>query len=303
MKRISKILMAIALVVAIVMSFAACSSDGGNKAENTDTPSQSDAADKTIDLQAILDNFKADGTYAEYKAMYPDATFEEKLEGDSIVINYSGVDGASGSYEFKLDGDYLTYTQADPEDYVGYSYMMYFKNAADKYNGMDSNLTTGYTNGCDAFGIENKYFITETDEAGATTIKLYVAGKWDMPKLDTMYVNDKALEYVDALNESDINGAVNCGKIRVVYYGTKDNADIFVGEYGGRSDLTYQSIMNTVAKLLPEQADVFSKYYTELKEAEGDGFKVSFDVSDDLKADHEVLSEGDYEYTLIHFGA
>ena len=295
MKRISKILVALMLVGAIILSFAACSSNGGN-AES------SSSADNTA-LQAILDNFKADEQYADYKAMYPDATFEEKVEGDSIVINVNGVEESSGNYEFKLDGDYLTYTQpADSEDYVRYSFFMYLKSAADKYLDMDSNLTTGYIAGCEYFGIDNKYFITETDEAGNTTMKLYIAGKWDMPELDTMYVNDRALEYTDALDENDINGVINCGKIRVIYYGNKESLDIVVSEYGERSDLTYKSIMAVVAKLLPEQADVFAKYYTELKEGKDDSFTITYGLTDELKAEYNLSDEG-FEYTVVHFGA
>ncbi len=304
MKKFSKALVALMLIGALVFSFAACSSNGSNKAENTDTPSQSDTADNTAALQTILDNFKADEQYADYKTMYPNTAFEEKVEGDSIIINISGDEGVSGNYEFKLDGDFLTYKQeANSEDYIGYSFFMFLKSAADKYLGMDSDLTTGYISGCEYFGIDNKYFITETDEAGTTTMKLYIAGKWDMTDLDTMYVNENALEYTDALDENDINGVINCGKIRVIYYGNKDSVDIIVSEYGERSDLTYQSIMNTVAKLQPTNADTFAKNFNELKEGEGDGFKVTFGLDDTLKAEHELEEAEGYEYTVIHFGA
>ncbi len=307
MKNFSKILVALALVAAIVMSFAACSSNGSNTNDGN-TPSQSEtneSVDSSTLLNGLLDNFKADEQYAEYKAMFQNTTFEEKVDGDRIILNISGDEGVSGNYEFKLDGDYLTYTQkTDSEDYVGYSFFMYLKSAADKYLGMDSNLTTGYISGCDAFGIENKYFITQTDEAaGTTTNKLYIAGKWDMPELDTMYVNDKVLEYTEPLNEDDINGVINCGKIRVVYYGNKDSVDIIVSEYGKRSDLTYQSIVNTVKKLQPTNISVFEKYFTELKEGEDDGVKVTFGLDESLKAEHELEVIDGAEYTVVHFGA
>ena len=298
MKKNSKIILALMLVGAMVMSFAACSSNGGSEnGRNTD-----DAAV----LQEILDNFKSDEQYAEYKAMYPNTTFEEKVEGDSILLNISGDEGASGNYEFKLDGDYLTYTdKIDSEDYIGISFFMYLKSAADEYLGMDSNLTSGYISGCEAFGVENKYYLTETDdEAGTTTTKIYIAGKWDMPELDTMYVNDKALEYTDALDENDINGVINCGKIRVIYYGNKDSVDIVVSEYGERSNLTYQSIMNTVAKLQPTGSETFAKLYTELKEdqTKDDSFKVTFGLDDTLKAERELEELEGYDYTVVHFG-
>ena len=294
MKNSTKILIALMLAVAMVMSFAACSSGGGSSAEGNTT------------LQAIVDIFKDDEQYNEYKAMYPNTTFEEKVEGDSILLNISGDEGASGNYEFKLDGDYLTYTdKIDSEDYIGISFFMYLKSAADEYLGMDSNLTSGYISGCEAFGVENKYYLTETDdEAGTTTTKIYIAGKWDMPELDTMYLNDKALEYTDALDENDINGVINCGKIRVIYYGNKDSVDIVVSEYGERSNLTYQSIMNTVAKLQPTGSETFAKLYTELKEdqTKDDSFKVTFGLDDTLKAEHELEELEGYDYTVVHFG-
>ena len=295
MKKISKISVALMLVLALVLSLAACSSSKSS--------SGSSGSDNAV-LQAILDNFKADEQYNEYKAMFPNTTFEEKVAGDSIILNIKGDEGVSGNYEFVLDGDYLTYTEpADSDDYIGVSFFMYLMTAVNDYLGMDSNLVTGYISGCDAFGIENKYFVTETDDAvGASVYKLYIAGKWNMSELDTMYINEKALEYTDALSEDYINGVVNCGKIRAIYYGSKDSVDIVFCEFGERSDLTYQSIMNVVAVLLPDEADVFAKYYTELKEAEGDGFKVSFTLNEGFIAEREFAVEEGYDYTLVHFG-
>lgn len=308
MKKLSKILVALALVAAMVMSFVACSGKKGEAQPDSSKADESTTAaafDSAATLNGILDNFKADKRYGEYKAMFQNTTFEEKVDGDSILLSISGDEGVSGNYEFKLNGDYLTYTQkTDSEDYVGYSFFMYLKSAADKYLGMDSNLTTGYISGCEAFGVENKYYLTENDEAaGTTTTKLYVAGKWDMPELDTMYVNDKALEYTEPLNKDDINGVINCGKIRVVYYGNKDSVDIIVSEYGKRSDLTYQSVINTVKKLQPSNISVFEKYFTELKEGEDDGFKVTFGLDESLKAEHELEVIDGAEYTVVHFGA
>lgn len=299
MKKLSKIIISLMLVGAIVMSFAACSSGGDKKADGEANSSFDSAAT----LKGILENFKADEQYNEYKGYYPDATFEEKIEGNSILLNISGIEDASGSYEYKLDGDYLTYTQpANSEDYVGYSFFMYLKSAAEKFNGIDSDLATGYISGCEAFGIEDKYMITEEDEATGTTSKLYVAGKFDMPELDTMYINDKALEYTEALTDDDLNGVINCGKIRAIYYGNKNSADIIFIEFGERSDLTYQSMVNTIAKLQPNGADAFAKDYTELKETEGDGFKVTFALDESFAEEHSIEIKDGYSYTVVHFG-
>lgn len=300
MKKISNILISLALVLALVMSFAACSANA-----NKDNNSTSDSAvDNSATLLGILDIFKADEQYISYKSMYPNTTFEEKVDGNSIVLNISGKDGIEGNYEYKLDGEYLTYTyKTDSEDYLGISFFTFLMTAADEYLGMVPGVVTGYISGCDAFDIESKYYLTETDEAaGTTTTKLYVAGKYDMPELDTMYINEKSLEYTNPLTENDINGVVNVGKIRMIYYGSKDSADIIFSEYGTRDDLTYQSMMTAVAKLQPNGYDTFAKEYTELKEVEGDGYKVSFGIDNNFIAEHEFEVEEGCEYTAIHFG-
>lgn len=297
MKKIVKLVTALSLIGTIVFSFAACSSTGK---QNSGAASTDNAV-----LQGIFDNFKADEQYIEYKAMMQNTTFKEKIEGDSIVLAISGNEGVEGTYEYKLDGDYLTYTEkTDSDDYIGMSFFMYMMTAADKYLGMDPYLVNGYFSGCEDFGIENKYYLTETDDAaGTTTTKLYVAGQYDMPELETMYINDKALDYTAPLSDDFINGVINCGKIRAIYYGSKDSVDIVFSEYGTRDDLTYQSIMNTVAKLQPTGYDTFAKYYTALKEGEDDGFKITFGLDDSLKAEHELEEIEGCEYTVVHFGA
>lgn len=293
MRKSAKTLISLALVLTLILSFAACSNSGGSK-----------SFDSVATLQGILDNFKADAQYNEYKSMYPNTTFEEKIDGKSIIISINGDEGVQGSYEYKLDGDYLTYTdKTDSEDYIGIAFFSYLQRAAVKYLDMNGDLVTGYISGCNAFGTENKYYITETDEAaGTTAVKLYIAGKWDMPEIDEMYINEKALEYTSPLSEDDINGVINCGKIRAIYYGSKDEADIVFVEFGERSDLTYKSIMNTVATLQPVGYDTFAKYYNSLKEGEDDGFKVSFALDESFKAEHELEQIEGYDYTVVHFG-
>lgn len=294
MKKIGKILVALALVAVIAMSFVACSSGG-----SSDKDSSFDGA---ATLQGILENFQKDEDYIGYKEMFPNTTFEEKIEDNNILLNINGDEGVSGNYEYKLDGDYLTFTyETNGEDYLGISFLTFMQSAASKYLGMEPALVNGYNNGCEVFGIDNKYLINETDEAaGTTTTKVYVAGKYDFKDIDTMYINEKALEYNDALTEDYIGGSVSVGKITAIYRGTKEDATIVFREYGERSDLTYQSMLNVVAKLLPEQADVFAKYYTELKEGEGDGFTITYGLTDELKAEYNLSDEG-FEYTVVHF--
>ncbi len=291
MRKKSRIIIAVSLILAVVMALAACSKGGSN-------------FDSAATLQGIVDNLAKDEDYKTFKQTYANTKFEEKVENDSIIVNIDGDEGIKGNYEFKLDGDYLTYTEkTDTEDYTGMSYTAFLLSAFNNYIGQDSMLVTGYINGCDAFDVENKYFVSDEDkENGTTTTKIYIAGKYDMPELDTMYINEKALEITDALTANSINGVINCGKIRLIYYGDKNNADLIFYEKGKRSDLTYKSAMASVAKLQPNGYDTFAKEFTELKETEGKGYKVSFTIDEKFKAEHELPEEEGVEYTVIHFG-
>ena len=81
------------------------------------------------------------------------------------------------------------------------------------YLGMNSTLVNGYIAGCNAFDVENGFYSVNTDETtGDTTMKLYIAGKFDMPEIDKMYINDKALEYCNELGDDSISGGSNAGK-------------------------------------------------------------------------------------------
>lgn len=289
MKKIGKILVALMLVGATAISLAACSKKSGGNAT----------------LEAILAEFKKDESYTEYKAQYPKTKFKEEVDGDKIIISASGKEGVSGKYEFSLDGDYLTYTQkADSEDYVGQSYFIFLMTAAEKYLGMNSTLVNGYIAGCNAFDVENGFYSVNTDETtGDTTMKLYIAGKFDMPEIDKMYINDKALEYCNELGDDYISGGANAGKTGLMYSGKNDDVYIVIKEYGGKSDLSYRSIMNAVAKLKPVGYDAFAKEYTELTEAEGENYKVTFGYDELIKEHFGADKDDDYEYIIIRFGA
>lgn len=85
----------------------------------------------------------------------------------------------------------------------------------------------------------------------------------------------------------------------MIYKGSKDDATIIFREYGERSDLTYHSIMNVVGKLLPTEFDVFEKYYTELKESEGDGFKITLVLPTNWKPSTKSFRKKDLNTPLF----
>lgn len=301
MKKLVKVLISLAVLSAFTVSLASCSL-GSEKKTEVETVSATKEVSPV--LQGILDNLKTIESYNEYKQMCPNTVFDEKITDNSIVIDISGTDGVEGKYEYKLEGDYLTFTRkTDSTDYLGSSIFIYLSSAADNYLGMVPAVVTGYIYGLDSFGLENKYYITETDEAsGTTTDKIYVAGKYDMPELDTMYINEKSLDYTAPLTDDHISGSVTVGKITAIYNGTRDSVDILFREYGSRDEMTYKSIMSLVAKLQPDDADDFAEEYTEFKETANDDYSVTFGVDEEYIAEHEFKAEDGYEYTIVRFG-
>lgn len=287
MKKTIRTVISILAVGAMLLSFAAC----GDKKDESDAL-----------MQGVYDKLiAADSGYSEWKANFNATTFEEKLDGEEITITAKGEEGLDGEYVFTHDGDYITYTAAGEEDYSGYSVFMYIRNAVGDYYGMNSTLMNGYLAGLDNFGFENKYLIVDMEKG---EYKVYSAGKWDMKELDEMYVNDKALEYTDALTENDTNSYINSGKITVAAFGNKSNLELIVYEYGDKNtELTYKSIMTTVAKLQPNGYKNFAKDYTELKEAKGKGYKVSLDLDNSAAQAHELKELEGYSYVTVTFTA
>lgn len=287
MKKTIRTVISILAVGAMLLSFAAC----GDKKDESDAL-----------MQGVYDKLiAADSGYSEWKANFNATTFEEKLDGEEITITAKGEEGLDGEYVFTHDGDYITYTAAGEEDYSGYSVFMYIRNAVGDYYGMNSTLMNGYLAGLDNFGFENKYLIVDMEKG---EYKVYSAGKWDMKELDEMYINDKAVEYTEALTENDTNSYINSGKITAAVFGNKNNMELVVFEYGDKNtELTYKSIMTLINKLQPKGYKTFAKDYTELKEAKGKGYKVTFGLDKSVAETHELKESEGYSYVTVTFTA
>ena len=286
MKSTMKKILALAAAAAMLLSLAACGGKSGGSGAL---------------MQALFDKLTTDAEYTEWKSYFPATTIEEKLEGDSIVITAKGEEGLNGTYTFTLDGDYIV-TESGAEDYTGYSILMYLKSAIAAHYGMNNLLMTGYLAGLDFFKMENRYLLTEEAD-GKTVYKLYAAGKWDMTGLDEMFVNDAAVDGQEALGTESVSYYVNCGKISAAAFGNADALELIVGEYGENTENTYKSVMTLVSKLQPQGYETFAKDYTELKKAEGEGYKVSFDIPAEVLSGHDYKKEEGYSYVTVVFSS
>ena len=197
----------------------------------------------------------------------------------------------------KLDGDYIVYAGDTKNDYNVYTFFGFLKQGVADYFGMSSLLMSGYLAGLDP---END-FMTVDVENGVYRI---LSKEWDMKGLDTMCVDEKAVEDIKNLSSEPYHIFVNYSKTYVKAYGTADNFAVVVAEYGENSQLTYQSIMATVQTLFPDNYSVLKKYYTELKEvSDADGYTVSFGLDKTIAEEHEMTADERYSYVTVTFKA
>lgn len=288
MKRMNKMVIALVAILTLTISFSACGkTDRGNSEVDNAT------------LQGIFEKLQANPEYQSFKTIYPDTTIEERLEGNKITFSSSGGEYIKGDYTFELKDGYFT-TTSEQGDYIPYTFMMYLKDAVAHYYGMNNSLMSGYLAGLDNFGKENKYFLTE-EQDGKLVYKLYAAGAWDMQGLEEMYINDKAVDYLDPLTDHDVMSISNCGKISAISYGNKDHYQLMIGEYDGNTELTYKSIISLINKYQPTGYEEFLKDFTELKETSGNGYTVAKGISQDIKNNFGLQENEGYEYMFIEF--
>ena len=290
MKKTIRVIIAVFTAAFMCAAFAACDEEKTNE----------DAL-----VKDIFEKMTASGDYAQWKSDMKDAgtTVTEKLDGDSIVFHAESSEeyGTNGEFAFKRDGDYIVYTPADKDDFSGYGFAMEILRGIAGHYGMVYREATGYLAGATLMDIEDKYMIID-EETGVT--KLFIAEKWDLSALDTMYINEKALTYTEPLGEQFANNIVQCGRIAMFSYGDANHVQMIFMERGAQSsDITYQSIIAAVTKLQPKGYETFLTEFTELKEASGEGYKVTMELDKDVASEHALTAEEGCSYVTVVFGA
>lgn len=259
-------------------------------------------------VKGIFDALMAEGSdYSSTKAMYveyfPDVVYEETLEDDGFTIAISGSEYMDGSWTFTRDGDALVVTFEDG-DFNGLATMLSVLKAVATYYGMNDRLITPYVNGLTALGLESENYSASEDEAtGATTIRINIAGPWDMKELDEMAFDEVSLGYYEPLAGESISMGGSVGKMMMIANGSADDLTLLVGEYGGLDELAYRSIVNIANTLRPTGWEEFAAGYTELADAEADGWSVKLNA--DMATVGEIIDDvpEDYSFALVRFGA
>ena len=257
-------------------------------------------------IKGIYDALLAEGSdYSNAKAITveysPETKYEEKLEDDGFTITVSGDEYSSGTWRFTREGDTLTTTISN--DGMQSVMVIYVIKAVADYLGMNGSLTMGYVNGLSMFDLSSDDFAMTLDEAAGTTdVRMNIAGPWAMKELDQMVIDDRSLFY-GALTEESISMAANIGKVMMIANGTADDVTILLGEYGELDDVALQSLINVVGILQPEGWEDFTANYTQLADAQAEGYEVTLNV--DAQTVGEIIDDAPegYSFAVAHFGA
>ena len=109
--------------------------------------------------------------------------------------------------------------------------------------------------------------------------RYYIKDKFPISTLDDLYIQEGDL--LDSLDVIDEGFYHEIGKVKVRVSRNKDKVTtIVLSEYQENTDVTYNSILNSVKDIKPKYYQEFLKEFTELKE-----------ISNDHKYSVELLSE------------
>ena len=286
MKKIAKALVLLMLLIACAQAACAEPADG---------------------LAGVYAALVADGSvYSEIMEMYqdyfPDMTREETLGEDSFTIAISDSGVVDGSWTFTDEDGRLTAT-IPSDDFSGLSMVSYVSMAVGDCFGIDSALMNGYINGLSLKDIPSDNFSLTGDEAdGTITVRMNIAGPWDMKELDQMVIDADSLTYGPLGGEYD-SMAASVGRLMMVANGDAEEATILLGEYGRLDELAFESIGNIASILQPAGWEEFLAAYTQLEDADGDGWSVRLNADAETVASIIDNAKDSFSYAVLRFGA
>ena len=92
------------------------------------------------------------------------------------------------------------------------------------------------------------------------------------------------------------------GKISMSVNGNKGNLTLLLREYGDLDDIALKSAANAVSYFKPSGYEKFAAGFTKLEEADRDGYKVTFQVNDEIIGDSVFDKDEKYSFMMATFG-
>ena len=268
-------------------------------------------AEPSAALQGVYDALIAEDSYfsqtkAVYDQYYTDVSIEASLSDTAITLTLNSTNEyvQPGSWIFTEDGDALTMV-LNNQDIYGAAMAQYIINAAADALGVNTALYNGYLSALALTDQQGPYMTQEADaEAGTVTIRINIAGPYEMEGLDDMVLTDEILrnQGYEPLAENSTGRVINFGKVSMVLNGSSDSSVFLVMEYGGLDQLAFEAAVAAVKVLQPQGWESFLAAFTEWKDLEGDGFSVI--AAPDEATLSEIVEEKleGYSSAVIRFG-
>lgn len=237
--------------------------------------SQIALAEPSDTLKSVYEALVNGSAFRKTQAVYAEngeETYEASLEENAITFTVTGKDGDSQSWTFVQEGDWLTAPLGDEDDNVrGKAHMLL--GAAVSAQGVNADLFFGYINAQPELQSKVR---TYDESEGEKIIRINIVGPYEYD-LDAM--NELALseEYLRGegwlpLGEEYEAPSSLFGKVEIICFGNADGLAISVMEYGELDDLAVKAVVSAASVLRPRGWEDFVASYTELKDADEEGF-------------------------------
>ncbi len=207
-----------------------------------------------------------------YKQLQEYSNYTDKLVGDTLTISVDN-DYDKGSYNFTIDGDYITLT-AKKDDISAAIIYLEIAAAVAEYNNMDSALVKSYINAVFTDNLEDKY-AKHIEKDDKEIYSFYIADQFDLSLLDSISIKEKDLEFFDAFKEST-SFAGSKGNFIYRGYGDSKESYIIFGQRNGFNDNAYDNLLVLIKHFYPKEYNNFTKNYTKIEEKSFGKFSINY---------------------------
>ncbi|MBP5305617.1 MAG: hypothetical protein J6Z02_07170 [Lachnospiraceae bacterium] len=237
--------------------------------------------------------------YSERKNLDTTTNYTETLDGDKMTFVAEGT-YLNGTYEFVTDGAYIVSAEGY-NDYLPIMLFSYIAQAVGEIYGQDKDLINGLLKAISNSGIKSDSANMEIVD-DKIVYKVKMTEPLDLTPLDSVYIDDSMADYFEPLTEDYTSSFVGTGKINALVNGNKDRLTIDIAEHGGRTDLTYKSIITIVENLQPTGYEDFLTRFTELMEIDEELLSVKF-VDDKYEMSEFFQDADDHNvFVAVRFG-
>lgn len=284
-----------------------------DEAESSEITDESSAVeDNSEEAPEILKNLY-DALIAEGSDLSKSqAVLEEFDDGSSLEatlgandITFTEIDGENPDepsvWVFTLDGDLLT-IDLDPEDTEGAAKANLILKAAASAQNVDCDLFNGYL--CAYPEKYDEYIIDERETDSKLAVNIAKSYQFDMAELEGVAIGADVIEMLgyEPKTEEFIANIIFYGKLKMYVFGDVNGMEFDIREYGELDSSAYDSVINIVKYIQPNGWEDFVAGYTELKDADEEGYYAKLNLTGDELSEVTANPVEGHSYAVIKIG-